>query len=93
MFTTGNEMNQTGWSDPVYDQLIGQAAAETDRDRRLEFFQQAEARLISGAPILPVVFNKNKFLIRPEVTGWYPTLLDMHPLKAVRLKGQVDGLK
>lgn len=93
MFTTGNEMNQTGWSDPLYDQLIGQAAAETDRDRRYEFFQQAEARLISGAPILPVVFNKNKFLIRSEVTGWYPTLLDMHPLKAVRLKGQVDGLK
>jgi oligopeptide transport system substrate-binding protein len=93
MFTTGNEMNQTSWSDPLYDQLIGQAAAETDRDRRLELFQQAEARLILGAPILPVVFNKNKFLIRSEVTGWYPTLLDMHPLKAVRLKGQVDGLK
>lgn len=86
MFTTGNEMNQTGWSDAEYDRLIAAAAAESDRDRRYELFQQAEARLIEGAPILPVVFNKNKFLIRPEVEGWYPTLLDMHPLKAVRLR-------
>ena len=70
---------------------LGREAAETDRERRLELFQQAEARLIEGAPILPVVFNKNKFLIRPEVEGWYPTLLDMHPLKAVRLRGQKDG--
>jgi oligopeptide transport system substrate-binding protein len=90
MFTTGNEMNQTGWSDAEYDRLITAAAAETDRERRLELFQQAEARLIEGAPILPVVFNKNKFLIRPEVEGWYPTLLDMHPLKAVRLRPKSD---
>ena len=86
MFTTGNEMNQTGWSDPEYDRLIAAAAAEGDRDRRFGFFQQAEARLIEGAPVLPVVFNQSKFLIRPEVEGWHPTLLDIHPLKHVRLR-------
>jgi hypothetical protein len=41
--------------------------------------------LIEGAPVIPVVFNKNKFLIRPEVQGWYPTLLDQHPLNRVKL--------
>jgi hypothetical protein len=41
--------------------------------------------LIDGAPIIPVVFNKNKFLIRPEVQGWNPTLLDQHPLNRVKL--------
>lgn len=86
MFTTGNEMNQTGWSDPEYDRLIALAAAESDRDRRFEHFQAAEARLIAGAPVLPVVFNRSKFLIRPEVEGWHPTLLDVHPLKHVRLR-------
>jgi len=86
MFTTANEMNQTGWSDPEYDRLIGLAAAEGDPARRREHFQAAEARLIEGAPVLPVVFNRSKFLIRPEVEGWYPTLLDVHPLKHVRLR-------
>lgn len=89
MFTTGNEMNQTGWSDAEYDRLIRAAAAEGNRERRYEFFQQAEARLIAGAPVLPVVFNRSKFLIRPEVEGWHPTLLDIHPLKHVRLRSEV----
>lgn len=86
MFITGNELNQCNWSDPEYDRLIGAAAREPDPSKRFEYFQQAEQRLVEGAPILPVAFNKNKFLIRPEVTGWYPTLIDQHPLNAVRLR-------
>ncbi len=85
MFITGNELNQCNWSDAEYDRLIGQAAKEANPARRFEYFQQAEARLVSQAPVLPVVFNKNKFLIRPEVQGWYPTVLDQHPFTAVKL--------
>jgi oligopeptide transport system substrate-binding protein len=85
MFITGNELNQTNWSDAEYDRLIVAAAKETRPFERQEIFQQAEIRLREGAPIIPIVFNKNKFLIRPEVQGWYPNLLDEHPLRAVRL--------
>ena len=85
MLISGNELNQANWSDAEYDRLLGAAARESDPGRRYEYFQQAEARLVSQAPVLPVVFNKNKFLIRPEVQGWHPTLLDQHPLSAVRL--------
>ncbi len=85
MFITGNDLNQTNWSDPEYDRLIGAAAQETNPAKRFEYFQQAEQRLQEAAPILPVVFNKNKFLIRPEVQGWYPNLLDQHPLNRVKL--------
>ncbi len=85
MLISGNELNFSQWSDPEYDRLLGLAAQETNASRRFGYFQQAEARLISQAPVLPVVFNKNKFLIRPEVQGWYPTLLDQHPFTAVKL--------
>jgi len=85
MLISGNELNQSNWSDAEYDRLLGLAAQETDATKRFGYFQLAEARLVDQAPILPVVFNKNKFLIRPEVQGWYPTLLDQHPLSAVRL--------
>lgn len=86
MLISGNELNQANWSDAAYDRLLGLAARENDPVRRFAYFQEAEARLASQAPVLPVVFNKNKFLIRPEVKGWYPTLLDQHPLSAVRLE-------
>ncbi len=85
MLISGNELNASQWSDAEYDRLLGLAAHETNPTQRFEYFQQAEARLISQAPVLPVVFNKNKFLIRPEVQGWYPTLLDQHPFTAVKL--------
>ncbi|MEN9652969.1 MAG: hypothetical protein RL303_689 [Verrucomicrobiota bacterium] len=86
MFVTGNELNNCNWSDAEYDRLLGLAARETDPALRFGHFQAAEARLITQAPVLPVVFNKNKFLIRPEVKGWHPTLLDQHPFTAVRLE-------
>jgi len=86
MFITGNELNECNWSDAEYDRLIGQAAREINPVKRFEYFQQAEARLVAEAPVLPIAFNKNKFLIRPEVKGWYPTLLDMHPLNAVHFE-------
>lgn len=88
MFITGNELNQTGWSDPEFDRLIQAAAQEQVPAKRMELFQSAEARLIEGAPIIPTVFNKNKFLIRPEVIGWYPNLLDQHPMDYVKLVPQ-----
>ncbi len=85
MFITGNELNQTNWSDSEFDRLIAAAAAEINPSERLQLFEKAEKRLIMGAPIIPIVFNKNKFLIRPEVQGWYPNLLDQHPLNRVQL--------
>jgi oligopeptide transport system substrate-binding protein len=85
MLITGNELNNCNWSDAEYDRLLGLAARETDAAKRFGYFQLAEARLVEQAPVLPVVFNKNKYLMRPEVQGWYPTLLDQHPLSAVRL--------
>jgi oligopeptide transport system substrate-binding protein len=85
MLITGNELNNCNWSDAEYDRLLGLAARETDAAKRFGYFQLAEARLVEQAPVLPVVFNKNKYLMRPEVQGWHPTLLDQHPLSAVRL--------
>lgn len=85
MFITGNELNQTEWSDAEFDRLIASAATESSPPQRFALFQKAEQRLIDGAPIIPIVFNKNKFLIRPEVQGWYPNLLDQHPLNGIKL--------
>jgi oligopeptide transport system substrate-binding protein len=85
MLVSGNELNVANWNDAEYDRLLGLAARETDPAKRFDHFQQAEARLVAQAPVLPVVFNKNKFLIRPEVQGWYPTLLAQHPFTAVKL--------
>jgi oligopeptide transport system substrate-binding protein len=86
MWLAGGGNNETGWTNAQYDHFIGQAAATADPKQRLEVFQKAEAILMDEVPILPVYFYTRVFLKRPEVKGWYPTLLDNHPYKYVYLE-------
>lgn len=86
MWLTGGGNNQTGWSNPEYDRLIAQAAATTDPQKRLEVFQKAEAILMDEMPIIPVYFYTRVFLMRPEVKGWYPNILDNHLYNGVYLE-------
>jgi oligopeptide transport system substrate-binding protein len=86
MWQTGGGNNETGWSNPEYDRLIVQAAATVDPQERLEVFQKAEAILLDEMPEIPVYFYTRVCLQRPEVKGWYPTLLDNHPYKYVYLE-------
>jgi oligopeptide transport system substrate-binding protein len=86
MWLTGGGNNETGWSDPEYDRLIAQAAATVDPQQRLDVFQKAEAILMDEMPEIPVYFYTRVYLKRPEVKGWYPTILDNHPYKYVYLE-------
>lgn len=86
LFVSGGGNNWTGWADPAYDRLIGQAAATADPAARHEFFQQAEARLLEQAPVAPVYFGVRAYLIHPAVRGWAPTLLGLHQYKKVYLQ-------
>jgi len=61
-------------------------AATGDQAARYAAFQKADAILLDDAPILPVYRYTHKFLIRPEVKGWYPTILDHHPYQYLRLE-------
>ena len=67
--------NWTGWGDPAYDRLIAQAAHTLDPIRRFEAFQQAEAILLEQAPIAPLYFNAQTYLIHPAVKNWHPSPL------------------
>jgi oligopeptide transport system substrate-binding protein len=86
MWLTGGGNNETGWSNPEYDRLIAQAAATTDPKQRLEVFQKAEAILMDEMPAIPIYFYTRLCLQRPEVKGWYPTLLDNHSYQYVYLE-------
>jgi oligopeptide transport system substrate-binding protein len=78
--------NHTGWSNPEYDALLFRAARNPDPAARAAQLQQAEARMLESAPIVPLYFNTHVFLIQPSVKGWHPTLLDHHPYKHVWLE-------
>jgi len=72
---TGGGNNWAGWSNPAYDRLIDQAAGTADRSARFELFQKAEAILLGEAPLIPLYFGEQPYLIQPSVHGWPPSKL------------------
>ncbi len=83
LWTSDNRQNHAGWSNPKYDELIHKAQAEQNREERFRFFREAEQILIQEAPIIPVLVPTKNYLIQPYVKGYYPNLLDIHPLRDV----------
>ena len=86
MFLTGGGNNQTGWSNPDYDHWVREAGKTGDMQKRYECFQKAEAILMEESPFIPIYQYTRSYLLRPSVRGWYPNLLDVHPLKYVYLE-------
>lgn len=71
--TSGN--NRTGFSDPVYEDLLRRAALETDAQARAAIFDAAERRLMAAAPIAPVYFQTRTFLMDERIDGFVPNSL------------------
>jgi peptide/nickel transport system substrate-binding protein len=57
-YQTGGAWNESYWSNPQFDQLLGQARAELDDAKRREMYHEAQ-RLVSfeGATIIPMYNN------------------------------------
>ena len=92
MFVTGGGNNRTGWSDPRYDGLIAEAAAETDPAKRFAILRAAEKILVcEQAPICPLYFYVGIQLYDADKLGGIAgNVLDEHPLKAMFWRGQPE---
>jgi len=86
MWQTGDGNNNTGWSNSRYDELIGRSYREGDATKRLQILNEAETLMLNEAPILPVYWYTHSYLMRPEVKGLLPSLLEHRCYKAVELK-------
>ncbi len=86
MWVTDGGNNHTGWSNKTYDDLIAKAAQTIDQEERYACFQEAEKVLAEELPIIPIYTYTRVYLIRPEVKGWYPNILDHHPYQYVYLE-------
>ena len=97
MFTTGNENNQTNWSNPRYDRLVEAAQHEKDPAVRLRDLHDAEQILMDELPIIPLFVETTNNMIPPYAHGFYENVLDEHPLgrmsidEAARRRWQETG--
>jgi oligopeptide transport system substrate-binding protein len=86
MWKTGGGNNQTGWSSKRFDELMDQAARLVNAKDRMQAMQDAEKILLDEAPVLPLFTYVNKGMLSRKVKGWYPNILDQHPLKYISIE-------
>jgi oligopeptide transport system substrate-binding protein len=83
LFASGAENNDGGYSNPDFDALLEAAAAETDYEKSLALYQQAEQLLVEDAACLPLCFGVNYMLVKPYVSGYKLNLLGFAMLNEV----------
>ena len=86
LYLTDGGNNNTGFSDPRYDEMILTLAPQaSSREERYKIFYEAETLLMEQMPILPVFTYTSKHLIHPSVKGLPSNLMDSLNLKYVWL--------
>ena len=70
LFRTGNENNYGEYGSGEVDALLDMAAVETDHTLSLQIYQQVEQMLVDDAACLPLWFDKNYTLVKPDVQGY-----------------------
>ncbi len=70
--------NFVGYDNPVYDDLLEQAAATPDAVQRRTLLQQAEAVMLADQPLMPIYFYVNKRMVSRRVEGWENNSLNIH---------------
>lgn len=83
MWKSGSGNNCTGWGSRACDEALARASQCARREERNAFLQEAERVVLKEQPIIPLYWSSRTYLKNSSVRGWYPLLLDNHPLDAV----------
>ena len=72
-------LNVSRFSDPAFDALMREAAAERDAAGRRDILHQAEALLLAKQPYLVLMSYAASNLVSPKLRGWETNIIDHHP--------------
>ncbi len=79
LFDSETGGSDTGWRSATYDELLQASMLALNPRRRLALLAEAERLLLDEQPIIPLFFDVRRRLVKPEVRGWAPNPMDLHP--------------
>jgi oligopeptide transport system substrate-binding protein len=68
--------NETGYSNPLFDKFMDEAANTSDSSMRRGLLAKAESSMLDDYPIIPLYYLVSKRLVKPYVLGVKPNALD-----------------
>lgn len=91
MFDSETGASDTGWRNVEYDELLQASMQARNPRRRLALLAEAERLLLEEQPIIPLYFDVRRRLVKPEVRGWAPNPMDLHPSRHFYLAAAETG--
>lgn len=89
LFKSDSSLNDSGWQNAAYDEMLSQAAQVNDEER-YKILAQAETLLLDQGMVIPVYHPVSFNIINlNEVGGWASNAFDLHPLKYLYKKHYV----
>ncbi len=67
LFYSRNPRNFFGYANPVVDDLLTQARAESDVIRRIALYRKAEELIVADVPVIPILHHTYERLFQPYV--------------------------
>jgi oligopeptide transport system substrate-binding protein len=86
MWTRSSNLNDARYDNAAFDRLIDSSLSQVGEER-YQTMSRAEALLLSEAAVLPISHAPAFNLIDLDrLEGWFPTVLNIHPLKYLRFR-------
>lgn len=76
IFRTNSSNNDTGYSNPLFDKFLDEAASTADSNIRRSLLANAERTMLDDYPVIPLYYLVSKRLVKPYVSGVKPNALD-----------------
>ncbi len=86
LFVGGSPLNDSNWSSPDYDREYAHAGVSATDAERLTHLQNADALLVTQAPLIPLFHENQNYLVQSAVRGWQDNPSGWHLLQEVSLE-------
>jgi peptide/nickel transport system substrate-binding protein/oligopeptide transport system substrate-binding protein len=70
LFHSTSPMNRSGYRNPEVDRLLDLAWSETSYKERNDIYRRIEKMILNDSPIIPLDYDRSRFLVRPNVKGF-----------------------
>jgi oligopeptide transport system substrate-binding protein len=83
IFRINSANNDTGYSNPIFEKYLDDAAKTADQEIRRTLLEEAERTMLADYPVIPLYYFVSKRLVKPYVLGVQPNALDRVGSKSI----------
>jgi len=80
------DLNPSGYNNPDFDKLLGQAKATVDPAARLKLLEAAERLVSRDMPVISMYYDVRPYLVSTKLDGYHQNPLDVHPTQDMAFK-------